>query len=308
MILGTRCGLDTWPSGALIRPAPENPQRGLVAARATHLAGRSLEPPHGPSEARSGDEFGGRDVQGRRDPQDGEEAGVPLAALDLAHVRSIDPGGVGEGFLRQLSDGSGIPDGATQLAERGGILRPLRNPWHALRVGPCWVYAPPDLCTIRHRFRRNSAAIVGSVEMFGKARGLLKLNEAVQIVKQALRSVPATGPIDVDDSASKYVATIYASSADLFDGKKGKTPHPVSTAGVALANALANESQPLDPDTARHVFLALGSVILDITGNREKYQSVFSDIDMKFLVISRNQYWKYEQENKENQDRILKDL
>lgn len=126
--------------------------------------------------------------------------------------------------------------------------------------------------------------------MFGKVKGMLKMSEASVIVKQALRALPLPPP-DPDALATRLVAISYNSKPELFDGKLGKPPRPITTAAVSLAGGLTLEE--CDANARQCVFLALGSVLLDAGTNAHRYG--LSPIDHRLLQLCEAAYLKHEE-------------
>lgn len=69
--------------------------------------------------------------------------------------------------------------------------------------------------------------------------------------------------------ASKLVARAYNENPALFDGKRGKRPHKLSLAAIALAQEVEVQSEDRDSQLCFH--LALGTVLLEITGKPQEY-------------------------------------
>jgi hypothetical protein len=136
--------------------------------------------------------------------------------------------------------------------------------------------------------------------MFGKVKGILKVSEASVIVKQALRALPLP-PVDPDALATRLVAISYNSKPELFDGKLGKPPRPITTAAVSLAGGLTLDE--CNTEVRQCVFLALGNVLLDASANGHRYG--LSPIDLRLLQLSEAAYLKHEEKTRDATSAIV---
>jgi hypothetical protein len=91
---------------------------------------------------------------------------------------------------------------------------------------------------------------------------------------------------DAGAISSRLVATVYARNPALFDGKVGKRPHKFSVAAVALAHGSETMSDDRDAQLCYH--LSLGTILLEITGNPQKY--ALSSHDHTMLVAAQEVY------------------
>ena len=143
--------------------------------------------------------------------------------------------------------------------------------------------------------------------MIGRLRTIYKLSAATGIAKRALRFLPIA-PFDVEMTAPKLIARVYASKPDLFDGSKGPRPHPISTAAVALAQALDDDDLDFEfPSSAQnHLFLALGNLLLDASRNSSRYGLHGGDVRM--IRVAEGVYLAHEQRTRPVTDAIVGSL
>lgn len=128
--------------------------------------------------------------------------------------------------------------------------------------------------------------------MFGKLKGMLSASEATGIVKQAFRALALPVlPFDPDALAIRLVAVSHATKPDLFEGKHGKPPRPITTAAVSLAGGLTYEEYEFENTARKCVFLALGMVLLDAANNAARYG--LGPIDLHLLSLAEAAYLEH---------------
>lgn len=143
--------------------------------------------------------------------------------------------------------------------------------------------------------------------MFGKFKSMMKLSDASNVVKDALRNVSVGSPnFDVEALASRLVAMLYSTKPDLFDGKMGKRPHSVATAAAALAQGLRERPEGFDDDIDPPMFLALGSLLMSAAANSKAYE--FGGYDVPLLKIAEDVYLEHEQRTRSATDKIVGSL
>lgn len=107
--------------------------------------------------------------------------------------------------------------------------------------------------------------------MFGRLYTNYRLSLATATV-QNLLSMHGQGnaiATNADEISGRLVAAIYVRNTPLFEGKLGKRPHKFSLAAVALAHGFETVAEDRDAQLCFH--LALGTLLLEITGNPQKY-------------------------------------
>lgn len=124
--------------------------------------------------------------------------------------------------------------------------------------------------------------------MFARIYSNYRLSLAAVTVQNLLK-MHGQGHIIGRDAATisnKLVAAVYARNPGLFDGRSGKRPHRFSVAAVALAHGSEAMSDDRDAQLCYH--LSLGTVLLEITGNPQKY--ALSSNDHEMLGAAQNVY------------------
>jgi len=143
--------------------------------------------------------------------------------------------------------------------------------------------------------------------VFGKLKGMLKVSEASGIVKQAFRALPLPMlPFDPDTLATRLVAISYNSKPELFDGKLGKAPRPITTAAVSLAGGLTYEEYEFGHSARQCVFLALGNVLLDASASASRYG--LGPIDVQLLRRAEAAYLEHEKKTEPATSAIVGNL
>ena len=143
--------------------------------------------------------------------------------------------------------------------------------------------------------------------MISRLLTMYKLSSATQIVKRALQFMPIA-PFDVEFFAPKFVARVYGSKPELFDGSTGARPHAISTAAVALAQAIDDDHIDFEfPSSAKnHLWLALGNVLLDASRNSARYGLHVSD--KRMLWVAENVYLTEAERIRSGRDAIVGSL
>lgn len=143
--------------------------------------------------------------------------------------------------------------------------------------------------------------------MFGKFKSMMKLSDASNVIKDALRNVSVGNPnFDVEALASRLVAMLYSTKPDLFDGKMGQRPHSLATAAAALAQGLRERPQGFDEDIDASIFLALGSLLMSASANSKTYK--FAGYDVPMLKIAEGVYFEHEELRRGRTDKIVGSL
>jgi hypothetical protein len=127
--------------------------------------------------------------------------------------------------------------------------------------------------------------------VFGKLNGMMKLSEASVIVKQAFRSLPLPMlPFDPEVLARRLVAISHNTKPDLFNGKQGKPPHPLTTAAVSLAGGLTSDDYEFVHTTQKCIFYALGNILIDASSNAQRYG--MNAVDLHLLQLCEAAYFQ----------------
>jgi hypothetical protein len=98
-----------------------------------------------------------------------------------------------------------------------------------------------------------------------------RLSEAAAVVQNLLKAHGSSGALarDAGTIANKLVAWVYNGDPALFDGKRGKRPHKLSLAAVALAQGVRITTDDRERQLCFH--LSLGTILLELTGKPHEY-------------------------------------
>jgi hypothetical protein len=129
---------------------------------------------------------------------------------------------------------------------------------------------------------------MGSYRMFAGIYSNYRLGAAAAVVQNLLERHDHGGPLGRNTAgiAARLVARVYNNDPALFDGKRGKRPHKLSLAAVALAQGV--EDMREDRDGQLSCQLSLGTVLLEITGKPQKY--ALSGNDHMLLSLAQEVY------------------
>lgn len=110
----------------------------------------------------------------------------------------------------------------------------------------------------------------------------------VAVVVQNLLEMHGGGALSRNAAtiANKLVAQTHAENPPMFEGLMGARPHKLVFAAAALAKGLVKPD--LDRETQLSVKMALGTVLLEITGKPTKYR--LTSIDHALLEIPQGVY------------------
>ena len=124
--------------------------------------------------------------------------------------------------------------------------------------------------------------------MFAGLYSNYRLSAAAVVVQNLLERHGRGSAVarDAAGIASKLVAHVYADDPELFDGKRGKRPHKLSLAAVALAQGVMASKRERDSQLSYH--LSLGTVLLEITGKPQDY--ALSGNDHMLLELAQEVY------------------
>lgn len=144
-------------------------------------------------------------------------------------------------------------------------------------------------------------AVAGALAYFGwrffaggmSVPATLLLSQSVAIIQNLLRVHGSVGePVaDPQGMASRLVARVVAQRPDVVSGSQGLRPHRLSLAAIALAAGL--EEREYDEAAKLLIFLALGTVLLELTG--KPHQHALSLIDHKLITASQSVYLTYDE-------------
>jgi hypothetical protein len=121
--------------------------------------------------------------------------------------------------------------------------------------------------TIINNFRFSQVAVV--------VQNLLEINGQGSALSRNAASI-----------ANKLVAQTHAENPPMFEGRMGARPHKLTFAAAALAKGLVKPD--LDRETQLSLKMALGTVLLEITGKPTKYR--LTSIDHALLEIAQGVY------------------
>lgn len=107
--------------------------------------------------------------------------------------------------------------------------------------------------------------------MFGRILSNYHLSAAAVVVQNLLEIHGSGGAIarNAGTIANKLVGGVYNGDPALFDGKRGKRPHKLSLAAMALANGVKVMSNDAEGRSCFH--LSLGTLLLQLASNPQDY-------------------------------------
>lgn len=113
--------------------------------------------------------------------------------------------------------------------------------------------------------------------MFGAIMTTLRLSQAAVVVQDLLSQYSAHTEMQGFEAevANKLVQKAHDEKPLLFQGKLGKRPHKMSLAATALGLGVTRMAHR--PESHRVLTLALGSLLLDVTGKPGAYALTLHD-------------------------------
>lgn len=113
--------------------------------------------------------------------------------------------------------------------------------------------------------------------MFTSLFNTFKLSQVATVVQNLLELHGQGNALgrNAADIAAKLVAQTHAENPALFEGKQGKRPHKLSFAAAALAKGVVKLEEDRSAQLCLH--LALGAVLLEISGKPNEYPLTASD-------------------------------
>ena len=124
--------------------------------------------------------------------------------------------------------------------------------------------------------------------MFAGLYSNYRLSSAAVVVQNLLEQHGRGGALarNAATIASKLVGRVYNEDPALFDGQRGKRPHKLSLAAVALAQGVKDMRENRDGQLCFH--LSLGTVLLELTGKPQDY--ALSGNDRLLLELAQEVY------------------
>lgn len=124
--------------------------------------------------------------------------------------------------------------------------------------------------------------------MFGAMVTTAKLSQAAVVAQNLLEMHGASTEIApiAGQMANKLVQKVFDERPKLFEGKEGRRPHKLSTAAAALAWGVKFMGE--HPAAQQAMFLALGTVLLEVSGKPHLY--ALSSNDHMLLELAQGIY------------------
>lgn len=124
--------------------------------------------------------------------------------------------------------------------------------------------------------------------MFGSIIRNYRLSAAAVIVRNLLET-HGKGSVIASNAgaiASRLVGSVYNGDPELFDGKRGKSPHKISVAALSLAQAFMDNGYDREAQLCYH--LSLGTILVEVTGKPQNY--AFNGNDHAILQVAQNKF------------------